>query len=97
VALARSFVDVKSLEAQGGSFHILGRYHAAQGKKDGAFLIDAGPLALGVGIGGGKSEIVLAGPRTWFREQSAGQVAASPLDKSRQAGGPDPEARGLRQ
>jgi hypothetical protein len=97
VALARSFVDVKSLEAQGGSFHILGRYHAARGKKDGAFLIDAGPLALGVGIGGGTSEIVLAGPRTWFREQSARQVAASPRDESRHAGGADSEARALRQ
>jgi hypothetical protein len=91
VALSRSFVDVKSLEAQGGSFHILGRYHAAQGKKDGAFLIDSGPLAIGVGIGEGKSEIVLAGPRTWFREQSVRQVAAS------HAGGPDLEAQGLRQ
>ncbi|HET8948269.1 MAG TPA: hypothetical protein VFQ07_14920, partial [Candidatus Polarisedimenticolia bacterium] len=81
VALARSLVDVKSLEAKGGAFHILGRYHAARGKKDGAFLLDAGPLALGVGLRGGKSEIVLAGPRTWFREQAA-QPEASPTAAS---------------
>jgi hypothetical protein len=76
VALARSLVDVKSLEADGGAFHILGRYHAAGGKKDGAFLLDAGPLAVGVGLRGGKSEIVLAGPRTWFREQAERQEPA---------------------
>ena len=54
----------------------LGRYHAAGGKKDGAFLLDAGPLAVGVGLRGGKSEIVLAGPRTWFREQAERQEPA---------------------
>jgi hypothetical protein len=97
VALARSFVDVKSLEAQGGAFHILGRYHAVRGKKDGAFLIDAGPLALGIGLSGGESEIVLAGARIWFRDQAARQVASSPLDGSPPPRRVDPDARAVRQ
>jgi len=71
VALARSFVDVKSLEARGGAFHILGRYHAAKEASDGAFLIDAGPLSLGVGISGGESQLQLVGARNWFREHMA--------------------------
>jgi hypothetical protein len=98
VALARSFVDVKSLEAQGGAFHILGRYHAIHGGKDGAFLIDAGPLALGVGLSGGKSELVLVGSRTWFRDQTARQVASSPPGQSPPSGRLDAAAaRALRQ
>lgn len=71
VALARSFVDVKSLEARGGAFHILGRYHAAKAVSDGAFLIDAGPLALGVGLSGGESKLELVGARSWFRDHMA--------------------------
>ena len=75
VTLARSSKDVKSLEAQGGAFHILGRYHHAKGSHDGAFLIDAGPLAVGIGLTGGSSEIVLATPRVWFRDQMAPRAA----------------------
>lgn len=71
VALAKSFMDVKSLEAQGGAFHILGRYHRGEGSHDGAFLIDAGPLAVGVGLGGGESEVALVDARRWFRERMA--------------------------
>jgi len=80
VALAKSFVDVKSLEARGGAFHILGRYHAAKEMSDGAFLIDAGPLALGVGLSGGESQLQLVGARTWFREHMARQETPSRPD-----------------
>jgi len=71
VALGKSFVDVKSLEARGGAFHILGRYHRGKESSDGAFLIDAGPLALGVGLSGGESQLQLVGARSWFREHMA--------------------------
>jgi hypothetical protein len=71
VALSQSFVDVKSLEARGGAFHILGRYHAGIGPSDGAFLIDAGPLSLGVEISGGQSQLALVGAKEWFRGQVA--------------------------
>lgn len=73
MALAQSFVDVKSLEARGGAFHILGRYHAAKGSSEGAFLIDAGPLSLGVGISGGQSQLALVGAKDWYRDQLARQ------------------------
>ncbi|HEV8201916.1 MAG TPA: hypothetical protein VGS03_18035, partial [Candidatus Polarisedimenticolia bacterium] len=75
VALGPSFADVKSLEARGGAFHILGRFHRAKELNDGAFLIDAGPLVVGVGLHGGKSEVALATPRTWFRDQMADDLS----------------------
>jgi hypothetical protein len=68
VALGKSFVDVKSLEAQGGTFHILGRYHAGKDSSDGAFLIDAGSLAVGVGLSGGTSRLQLVEAKSWYRE-----------------------------
>jgi len=71
VALGKSFVDVKSLEARGGAFHILGRYHKAKESSDGVFLIDAGPLAIGVGLSGGESQLQLVESRSWFREHMA--------------------------
>jgi hypothetical protein len=71
VALAKSFVDVKSLEAQGGAFHILGRYHAGRDSSDGAFLIDTGSLAVGVGLSGGTSQLALVRARDWYREHMA--------------------------
>jgi len=71
VALARSFLDVESLEAQGGAFRILGRYHAGGEFADGVFLIDAGSLALGVALRGGKTEIKLLDVRAWFRERGS--------------------------
>lgn len=70
VAISRSFLDVESLEAKGGAFRILGRYHAAKESSDGMFLIDAGSLALGVALGGGKTELKLVGARTWFQEHA---------------------------
>jgi hypothetical protein len=71
VALGKSFVDVKSLVAQGGAFNILGRYHAAKDSSDGAFLIDSGPLALGVWIGAGTSKLQLVGAKSWYRDNVA--------------------------
>jgi hypothetical protein len=70
VALGKSFVDVKSLEALGGAFNILGRYHAAKDSSDGAFLIDSGSLAVGVWIGVGTSKLQLVGAKSWYREQA---------------------------
>jgi hypothetical protein len=71
VALGKSFVDVKSLDAQGGAFQILGRYHAAKDSSDGVFLIDSGSLALGVWLGGGTSRLQLVAAKSWFREHTA--------------------------
>jgi hypothetical protein len=71
VALAKSFVDVKSIEAEGGAFHILGRYHREKGSHDGAFLIDAGLCSLGVGLGAGKPEIALVRAKKWYRKRVA--------------------------
>jgi hypothetical protein len=64
-------VDVKSLDAQGHAFHILGRYHAAKDSSDGAFLIDSGSFALGVWIGAGTSKLQLVGAKSWYRENVA--------------------------
>ena len=96
VALGPSFVDVKSLDADGGAFHILGRFHRERGSNDGAFLIDAGPLAVGVGLRGGQSEIALVGPRTWYRDRMARQDTPPDLGRSKSAEGAK-EARALRQ
>ena len=71
VALARSFLDVKSLEAEGGAFRILGRYHAEGELSDGAFVVDAGPLALGVALRAGRTELKLVGVWAWFREHGS--------------------------
>jgi len=94
VAHARSFTDVKRLEARGGAFHILGRYHHAKGKHDAAFLIDAGPLVVGIGLAGGASEVVLATPRVWFRDQMArADVPSRPASPS--PAPPESKARAL--
>jgi len=78
VALGRSFADVKSLEAQGHAFHVLGRYHAGKNSSDGAFLIDSGSLALGVWLGDGTSKLQLIGAKSWYREQIAREETRFP-------------------
>jgi hypothetical protein len=78
VALGKSFVDVKSLDAQGHLFHILGRYHASRDSSSGAFLIDSGSFALGVEIGGGAPTLQLVGAKSWYHEHEAESQVHAP-------------------
>ena len=66
--LARDLVDISDLEATGGKFHIAGHYRQKGDETRGAFLVETGPLAVGVAIDGAGSHIKLLGARKWFRE-----------------------------
>ena len=82
VRLGKALVEIRALDAKGGSFHIEGRYREASGVKRGAFLIDTGPLNVGVAIAEGKTSLKLIGAREWFRQ--GGAPGSSPVsDRAR--------------
>ncbi|HKB70785.1 MAG TPA: hypothetical protein VKH46_08070 [Thermoanaerobaculia bacterium] len=66
VVLGPATVEIAGLDARGGKFTIAGDY-ARRGKAaDGAFLVSAGPLSVGVEVSGGKSSLKLVGAKGWF-------------------------------
>jgi len=77
VALGKDLVDLKSLEAKGGAFHILGEFRRKGESKRGAFLIETGLLAVGVEIRDTGSKVKLLKPREWFREETGAAGAAA--------------------
>jgi hypothetical protein len=68
VRVAHDLVDVEDMEASGGKFHIAGRYRQEGSATRGAFLVETGPLAVGIAIDGESSHVKLLGARKWFRE-----------------------------
>ncbi len=77
VALGKDVTELEGLDAKGGAFRIRGRYRDRGRDRHGAFLLEAGALAVGLDIGGPKSTLKLIGARGWFQEQPA-TLATSP-------------------
>lgn len=77
IRLAGKLIDMEDLEAAGGKFHIAGRYREKGDDRNGAFLIETGPLAVGAAIAGPSSKIKLLGARKWFKEQTGVDQAAA--------------------
>ena len=71
VRLASQLTDVEGLEASGGKFRIAGRYRDRGNDRRGAFLIESGPLAVGVEIAGPTSRVKLLGAKKWFEEEGS--------------------------
>ncbi len=76
VRLASPLLDMEELEADGGKFHIAGRYREKGDDRHGAFLVETGPLAVGVAIQGPSSSIKLLGARKWFAEEGKSRVGS---------------------
>jgi hypothetical protein len=74
VRLGGRLVEMEELKADGGEFHIAGRYRERENDRHGAFLIETGPLAVGVAINGPSSSIKLLGARKWFAEEGSREV-----------------------
>jgi hypothetical protein len=72
IRFAGDLVDIEDLEASGGKFHIAGRYRRKGNDPRGAFLVETGPLTIGVAINGPSSSVKLFGARKWFAEETAG-------------------------
>jgi hypothetical protein len=68
VGLGPSFIRLDDFEASGGAFHLRGRYLARK-TSNGAFLLESGPVDVGVEIQNGKSALKLAGAKKWFEDQ----------------------------
>lgn len=78
VRVAGDLVEVENLEASGGKFHIAGRYREKGRDRRGAFLVETGPLAVGVEIEGASSHIKLFGAKKWFEKQAAALPDSAP-------------------
>jgi hypothetical protein len=65
-----SLVEIRRLAARTGKVSIFGEYVARGSAKSGTFLIDTGPLSVGVGISGDAKQVRVFGPRKWFRERA---------------------------
>lgn len=83
IRLAGEVVDLEDLEASGGKFHIAGRYRSKGDDRHGAFLVETGPLAVGVAISGSSSSVKLLGARKWFAGESGGKGSPTPASASR--------------
>ena len=78
IRLAPSLVDLRDLDASGGKFHIAGDYYARGKTRRGAFLVETGPLAVGIDIDGASSRLKLLGARAWFPEARRAEASARP-------------------
>lgn len=65
--LASKLIDIEGLEVSGGKFHIAGRYRQKKEERHGAFLVETGPLAVGLAIDGPASHVKIFGARKWFQ------------------------------
>lgn len=68
VGLGPNFTRLDDFEAAGGAFHLRGRYLARK-TSNGAFLLESGPLDVGVEIQDGKSSLKLIGAKKRFEDQ----------------------------
>ena len=67
---------MRELQAQGGKFRIWGEYERSGERRHGLFLIDAGPLDVGVKLEDGGASVHLIGARKWFEKERALESAA---------------------
>jgi hypothetical protein len=70
IRVGKALVELHRLSARTGKLRIDGEYEAHGRGKSGTFLIDTGPLSVGVGISGGERNLRIFGPRKWFRERT---------------------------
>jgi hypothetical protein len=86
VELAPARARVRELQAQGGKFRIWGEYELRGERRHGVFLIDAGPLDVGVKLQDSGASVHLIGARKWFEKERA--LEAQPTSEaSTPAGG----------
>ena len=78
VRVAHDFLDVEDMEASGGKFHIAGRYRQQGSATRGAFLVETGPLVVGVELDGDSSHLKLLGARNWFAHFATSTTTAVP-------------------
>ena len=70
VRFASRLIEVEDLEATGGKFQVKGRYRQKREQRRGAFLVQTGPLAVGIAVDGSTSRLRLLGARKWFEQQT---------------------------
>lgn len=87
VELAPARTRVRELQAQGGKFRIWGEYERREERRHGVFLIDAGPLDVGVKLQDGGASVHLIGARKWFEKERALEAQATAAQARAQAGG----------
>ena len=80
VRLAHDLVEVQDLDANGGRFHLAGRYRERGDIRQGAFLVERGALAVGVEISGGASRVRLLGARSWFAHGAGDHSSPAPAN-----------------
>ena len=83
VRVASDFIQIENMEASGGKFHIAGRYRQKGSESRGAFLVESGALAVGVGIDG-SSHVKLLGARKWFVRSGRASLRQRPRDPLRE-------------
>ncbi|MGH9443137.1 MAG: hypothetical protein ACRD16_12785 [Thermoanaerobaculia bacterium] len=69
VDFAPGLLRLESLDASGGNFRIRGDYVRRESSKDGAFLVEDGPLRLGVGVEDNGTRLHVFGAEKWFLER----------------------------
>ena len=75
VQLGESSVSIERLTARAGDFRIDGEYRARGASRTGTLLVDAGPISVGIGISGRKTELDVLAPRRWFRKRTGWEPA----------------------
>jgi hypothetical protein len=86
IELAPARTRVRELQAQGGKFRIRGEYERRGERQRGVFLIDAGPLDVGLKLQDGGASVHLIGARRWFEKERALEAQAAPPQARTQAG-----------
>jgi hypothetical protein len=69
VAVSPAGASVRRLAAKGGKFEIRGEYERRGEKAQGVFLIETGPLNVGVRLANGKPGLRLFGAKGWFERE----------------------------
>ena len=70
VEMGNSLLDIEGLDAKGGAFRIRGRLRTAGTAKKGAFLVEGGPLNVGLDIEGPSSKLKLLGAKSWYEGEA---------------------------
>jgi hypothetical protein len=88
VVLAPAHTRVRGLEARGGKFHIRGEYERRAARQRGVFLVEYGPLDVGVRVLDGSSGVQLIGAKSWYEKEKSLEPRASLEDDAAHAGKP---------
>lgn len=69
LVMQEATMDVSNFDLKGGPFTVRGRLKMANNVKNGAMLITAGPLTLGIGVKNDKPMLQVAEPDAWYKKQ----------------------------